>query len=170
MIVLEARFMGVVKKIIDIVDVNLNTPLYSLCQLGHWGNLTKPQKDQYEEELLSWSKKDEGGYTQREEWCFDDVIGTPLLKYSRGDMKFLIDEECQKPSRAYLVKLLIENGANPNKVSQGVFHCPIHWLCYWGDWRATKVLLKMNSLDKISDCLEPPGLFGKMPTYDTFLS
>ena len=31
------------------------------------------------------------------------------------------------------------------------------------------MLLKLNTIDKISDCLESPGLFGKTPKYETFL-
>jgi ankyrin repeat protein len=64
-------------------------------------------------------------------------------------MPNMIDSECKIQSRAYLVKLFIENGADPNLLSPKVEHSPLHWLCYWGDWRAVKQLLKLNSLDKL---------------------
>ena len=84
-------------------------------------------------------------------------------------MEYLVDLECKKPSRAYLVKLFIENGSNPNMMSEGVKHAPIHWLCFWGDWRATTILLRMNNLHRI--VLKTPGLldFNKKPTYNSFL-
>ena len=93
--------------------------------------------------------------------CFEDV---PL--YDCMYMDYLIDKECAKPSRAYLVKLFMNHDANPNIFSEGVKHSPIHWLCYWGDWRATTVLLRLNSLYKVK--LEVPR-FGKKPTYNSFL-
>jgi len=80
------------------------------------------------------------------------------LEYARDDetfrngksgMRRLIDSECKKQSRAYLVKLLITNRANPNMQSPTVEHTPLHWLAYWGDWRAVNQLLKLNTIDKI---------------------
>lgn len=61
----------------------------------------------------------------------------------------LVDEECTKPSRCYLLKLFVEAGADPNIQSSEVKHTPLHWLAYWGDHRAVGVLLKLNRFDHI---------------------
>lgn len=60
------------------------------------------------------------------------------------------DSECPKGSRAYLLNLLLAHGANPNVISGEVRHTPMHWLCYWGDWRAVRLLLAANKLSMLS--------------------
>lgn len=75
------------------------------------------------------------------------------LYYSRNDktekyrMKEYIDLENRRPTRAYLVKLLIDYGADPNHQSEEFKHTPLHWLCYWGDHRAARTLLCLNRDD-----------------------
>ena len=59
-------------------------------------------------------------------------------------MPDLRDEECRKPSRCYLAKLFISKGADPNLVATTVEHTPLHWLAFWGDYRACKVVLNLN--------------------------
>ena len=59
------------------------------------------------------------------------------------------DDECIGPTRASLVKLMITYGANPNVYTKSVLHTPLHWLAYWGDWQAIRVLLKLNTREKI---------------------
>ena len=56
--------------------------------------------------------------------------------------------------------------------SPKVEHTPLHWLCYWGDWRAVNQLLNLNTIDKI--VLEGNSLWrtvsGKgAPTTEQFL-
>ena len=45
---------------------------------------------------------------------------------------------------------MIEHGANANAFSQSVKHTPLHWLAYWGDWRAIHALLRLNRRDNIA--------------------
>jgi ankyrin repeat protein len=69
-------------------------------------------------------------------------------------MEELIDsskdnKECKTPSRCLLVKLLLENSADPNFISNFVKHTPLHWLAYHGDHRAIDEYLKRNNDDGI---------------------
>jgi hypothetical protein len=43
-----------------------------------------------------------------------------------------------------LVNLLIENGAESSFQTSISKSTPLHWLAYWGDYRATLVMLKKN--------------------------
>ena len=84
--------------------------------------------------------KDNGEIIDETEISIDNIKHPDHgLKYLRPDekpgMPNMIDSECKIQSRAYLVKLFIENGADPNLLSPKVEHSPLHWLCYWGDWR-----------------------------------
>jgi ankyrin repeat protein len=54
-------------------------------------------------------------------------------------------DEIVKPSRYYILKMLLEHGANPNHRSNDMKYTPLHWLAYYGDWKAIKLLLQMNN-------------------------
>jgi len=43
----------------------------------------------------------------------------------------------------------MKKGANPNVFSKSVLHTPLHWLAYWGDYKAIKVLLDLNKIEKV---------------------
>ena len=58
--------------------------------------------------------------------------------------------ECPRGTRAYIINLLFAHGANPNIYSVDVKHTPLHWLCYWGDWRAVELLLQYNKTTLIN--------------------
>jgi len=42
-----------------------------------------------------------------------------------------------------------------------VLHTPLHWLAYWGDWRAVRVVLSLNRIDFV----QPQGLFVNKDSY-----
>jgi len=60
------------------------------------------------------------------------------------------DRECRKPSRIYLTKLFMEKGADPNIMAKEVNMTPIHWLCFWGDYRSINLLINLNSIHRIT--------------------
>jgi hypothetical protein len=61
----------------------------------------------------------------------------------------LLDIECRRPSRCYLAMILINHGANANHTSAQARFTPLHWLAFWGDYRATRVILKCNLKDTV---------------------
>lgn len=77
------------------------------------------------------------------------MINSGLFFNKDGPMPEFVDPECRKPSRAYLTKLFIEMGVNPNLTAHTVKMIPIHWLAFWGDYRAIKVFLNLNTRDKV---------------------
>lgn len=66
-----------------------------------------------------------------------------------SEMPLLLDKECRRPSRCFLVKLLINFGANPNHISNEALLTPMHWLAFWGDHRSVRIMLKLNREDLI---------------------
>ena len=75
---------------------------------------------------------------------------TGEYKYAQNRMRRYRDSECREGSRVYLLNLLLQHNANPNVISGAVRHTPMHWLCYWGDWRAVKLLLAANKLSMLT--------------------
>jgi len=100
-----------------------------------------------------------------------ELLAEGLYYTTAQAMLQLIDDECTKPSRNYITKLLIEQGANPNIQSPEVLHTPLHWLAYWGDHRAVKVLLELNSYDLIQPkgcCQSPDKYIKKFGAFNAF--
>lgn len=58
-----------------------------------------------------------------------------------------MDVESRRPSRCYLVQLLINFGANPNHTAGMSEYSPLHWLAFWGDHRAVRIMLVLNRED-----------------------
>jgi len=91
-------------------------------------------------------------------------------------MPILRDDECKKKSRSYLTKILIDFGADPNLHSPEVNHTPLHWLAFWGDHRAVRVVLQLNRVDFIqpkkgccsSDLDKQTKLIGKHGAFNAF--
>lgn len=78
----------------------------------------------------------------------------------------LIDEECIKPSRQYLVKQFINYGSNPNVMCPQINHTPLHWLAYWGDHRAARVLMYLNKIEQVMpNDINKYGAFNSYLTY-----
>lgn len=96
-----------------------------------------------------------------------------LFYTTRKPMLLMLDGECKKPSRNYVVKMLIEFGANPNVQSPEVLHTPLHWLAYWGDHRAVKQVLELNRLDFIqvdSCCVDKNKFLNENGAFNNFLT
>jgi hypothetical protein len=75
------------------------------------------------------------------------MIDNGFFFTSRKEMDPLIDRECIRPSRVLLTKLFIELGSDPNHFSPEVNMTPLHWLCFWGDHRASRMLCFLNRQD-----------------------
>ena len=64
----------------------------------------------------------------------------------------------------------MHHGANPNKRSHFVKSTPLHWLAFYGDWRAIRILLAMNKPSMV-ETRRPNGKFGilgELNTENTF--
>lgn len=78
------------------------------------------------------------------------MVKEGLYYTANGKMDDLFDQECRRPSRCYIVKMLINFGANPNHLSTEVLMTPLHWLAFWGDHRAVRIMVKLNREDLIN--------------------
>ena len=88
----------------------------------------------------------------RAKYCKDKIfkmVEQGLFYSSRLKMPILRDNECKMKSRCYLTKVLIDFGADPNVHSPEMLHTPLHWLAFWGDHRAVRILLQLNRIDFI---------------------
>jgi hypothetical protein len=83
----------------------------------------------------------------------EEMVRQGLYYSTLNKMPDLLDKECRRPSRCYLVKLLINFGANPNHISKEALLTPVHWLAFWGDHRAIRITVMLNR----SDLIRPPG-------------
>jgi len=194
MIIHEANEMGILQHIIDEADDDKLTPLYLLCEKGyiredHDDSDEGGEADEVDASFGSPGFSSPGigdaynTFGSQDDWN-NAARRLPRshedygLEYARDDekdrkMPLLIDSECKVQSRAYLVKLLITHGANPNMQSPRVWHTPLHWLCYWGDWRAVNQLLKLNTIDKIKlegNSLKKAICLEGTPTTEQFLA
>lgn len=109
----------------------------------------KHEEEQPEEFRREYAEED---YTPNEIEILkrnDGMIEEGLLYTSRYELPALRDGECRHGSRVLCAKVLMERGADPNIQSPEVLHTPLHWLAYWGDHRATKAVLDINSKQHI---------------------
>jgi hypothetical protein len=180
MIVNEAKTLHVDIRdsIIDAHDKLGRTPLYQLCEEGFriaTVGGANPQENEDQENSDIFGQDDEEDYriahdineafaVLNEEEGVKDILRAKqeqqirqlklgLLYTTLTPMKEMVDKECKHPSRNQILHLLITNGANPNFISKEIEHTPLHWLAFWGDHRAIKILLKLNKISMISGSL-----------------
>lgn len=193
---------GIVDEIIDRKDEDQLTPFYLLCEEGfrkkydfdeeeeaflegfektiavevtidknNDGLEDDPNQQQKLEEYLEKKKQKDRAAADEDEVLRRLKEG---LQYTTHQpMRQCIDLECTKPSRALLTKFLLIRGADPNIQSPNVLHTPLHWLAYWGDYRAIKQLLKHNQLDLVQPtglCVNRYQFIEKYGAFNAFMS